>query len=311
VIFREAGEILKPRHWTNQQSEILRDKLIDLLSTLSQQRVPSSLRNIGPQWPLLGLLGAMLIATEYTMVLGTFNLFFGQMIAGFVAFFLIPLARYDLRPNVSTMLKADSRRPVLLMRSFIDDERMSDQMGIQSLIDFKRFFGLFNWQSFIDDEITRMKSEKLSFDSPLESRLACHLRRYGPFLAVGAPSQGMPVIGAARIKLTDLEWRDQVVRWIDDSVIILMMAGMTERNEFLAPGFGPARKSRCAPAATAEPAQALSETASAPTGAPQKAFSRLILMVVQMRRSSLLVRQTFIRASLRLRSAGLLYGARD
>jgi TPR repeat protein len=37
----------------------------------------------------------------------------------------------------------------------------------------------------------------------------------------------MPVIGAARTKLTDVEWQDQVKRWIDGSVIILMIAGVT------------------------------------------------------------------------------------
>ena len=105
-------------------------------------------------------------------------------------------------------------------------------MGIRSFIYFQWLFERFNWQSFIDDEITRTKSEGLSFDSPLESRFACHFARYGPFIAVGAPSQGMSVTGAARIKLTDLEWRDQVIRWIGDSVIILVMAGMTEWVEW-------------------------------------------------------------------------------
>jgi hypothetical protein len=34
------------------------------------------------------------------------------------------------------------------------------------------------------------------------------------------------------MKLADLEWQDQVVRWIDGSVVILMMAGITDWVEW-------------------------------------------------------------------------------
>jgi hypothetical protein len=42
----------------------------------------------------------------------------------------------------------------------------------------------------------------------------------------------MPVIGAARIKLTDAEWQDQVVSWIDNSVVILAMASVSRWVEW-------------------------------------------------------------------------------
>ena len=215
--------------WRLRQRRIdpLGVKLIDLVSTLSQQRAPNRLCNIAAQWPLLGL---VLIATVVTTALGTFNLF-KAIFVGFAVFFIIPLARSAFQPNANSLLKADSRRPILLLRSFIDDERMSELTGIK-FVYFHWLFERYNWRSFIDDEITSMKSESLSFDSPLESRFACHFARCSPFIAVGAPSQWMSITGAARIKLTDLEWRDQVVRWIDDSIIILMMAGMTEWLEW-------------------------------------------------------------------------------
>ena len=100
-------------------------KLVDLVSTLSQQQAPNRLRNIAAQWLLLGL---VLIATVVTMTLGTFNLF-KVIFVEFAFFFIIPLARSAFRPNANSLLKADSRRPVLLLRSFIDDERMSGADG--------------------------------------------------------------------------------------------------------------------------------------------------------------------------------------
>jgi hypothetical protein len=181
-------------------------KLIDLLSVPSQ-RAPSRLRNVGSQRPLLGW---TLIATAVIVVVGD-----GLMatessgvnsITSLVAqlgFFFILMARSAFQPSAYTVLREDDRKPVLLMRSFIDDERL-------------------NW----------LKSEGSFVDSSLESRLTSHFAHYGPFVAVGAPSEQMPVIGAARIKLTNAEWQDQVVRWIDGSVVILMMAGVTDWVEW-------------------------------------------------------------------------------
>jgi hypothetical protein len=215
---------LAVRRLRRRQIDPLGVKLIELLSTLSQQRAPSRLRSIAPQWPLLGV---VLITTVMSVVLSPFNPVFGELTAVFALGILVPLTLSVFQPNANTVLKADSRRPVLLMRSFIDDERMSELLGIRRLfIYFEWLFEGFNWRSLIDDTITEMKP------APLESRLANHFARYGPFIAVGSQSWGMPVTGAARIKLTDLEWRDQVVRWIDDSVIILMMAGVTDWVEW-------------------------------------------------------------------------------
>jgi hypothetical protein len=176
-------------------------KLTDLRSALSQQRAPSKLRNVGPQRPLRGWT-LIAIAVMVLVVHGFLPAGAPGEITGYVArfgFFLILMARSAFQPSATMVLKADNRKPVLLLRSFIDDERL-------------------NWQ----------RSESSFVDSSLESRLTNHFADYGPFIAVGAPYEDMPVIGAARIKLTNAEWRDQVVSWIDGSAIILMMAGITD-----------------------------------------------------------------------------------
>jgi hypothetical protein len=180
--------------------------LVDLLSTLSEQGAPGRLSNIGPRRPLLG---SALIVAAVIVVLGkdfipstwtwTQAESFGELTFGL----LIVMAQSAFQPNANRVLKADSRKPALLLRSFIDDEWV-------------------NWQI----------SEITLFDVSLESRLVSHFARYGPFVAVGAPSERMPIIGAARVKLTDAQWQDQVVHWIDISGVILMMAGITDWVEW-------------------------------------------------------------------------------
>jgi TPR repeat protein len=173
-------------------------KLIDLLSTLSQERTPGRLRNVGPERPLAGCL---LIAAAVILIVGGDFLPAALMsYARTIGFFFLVMAIPTFQPSANTVLKADNRKPVLLMRSFIDDER--PELLKSSLSSF--------------------------FDPSLESRLTSHFAHYGPFIAVGAPSERIPVIGASRIRLFDYEWQDQVIRWIDGSVVILMMAGITD-----------------------------------------------------------------------------------
>ena len=182
-------------------------KLLDILNMLSPQPARAGLRNIRPQRPLLGL---ALIATAAIMMVGNdfipawpVHLLKQYGISQIVFGCLIILAQSAFQPNAAAVIKADSRKPVLLLRSFIDDERLKLRLSTDTL-----------------------------FDTSLESRLISHFTRYGPFIAVGAPYERIPIIGAARIKLTDAQWQDQVIRWIDDSIVILLMAGTTDWLEW-------------------------------------------------------------------------------
>lgn len=118
---------------------------------------------------------------------------------GQLAFFLILLARGYFQPTAKNLLAADHRQPVLLLRSFIDDEQV-------------------NWQHV----------NASMFDTSFESRLVGHFSRFGPFIAVGTPQEGLPVVGAAREQLRDDEWQAQVIAWIRESRFVLMLAGVTE-----------------------------------------------------------------------------------
>jgi hypothetical protein len=96
------------------------------------------------------------------------------------------------------LLSVDKRRPVLFLRSFDDDEKM-------------RFT---KWQVGV-------------LDFSLETRLANHFRYVGPFIAVGSPTETVPIPGAARVKLPDSEWQDRVMGWICNAAVIIMYSGRT------------------------------------------------------------------------------------
>ena len=61
----------------------------------------------------------------------------------------------------------------------------------------------------------------------METRLANHFMRFGPFIAVGSPQEPVPQIGAARVKLSDAEWQAAVTTWMETSSAIVMYAGTT------------------------------------------------------------------------------------
>jgi uncharacterized protein (TIGR03382 family) len=113
-------------------------------------------------------------------------------------FLLFLYARSQFQPTAETLLANDKRPPVLLLRSFADDETISYSRGNFSFVD----------QSF-------------------ESRIAKHFFSTGPFIAVGRPKGHQPVIGAARATLADSEWQGKVIDWMDSAAVIIVMAGVT------------------------------------------------------------------------------------
>ena len=115
-----------------------------------------------------------------------------------IGFVFLIYARHHFRPGFMTVTATDRRPPVLLLRSFVDDEKVNYQRADAALFDFS-----------------------------LESRLAGHFSAIGPFIAVGAPKDDNLHLGAVRATLSDEEWQGIVVRWIYDARLIVLMAGTT------------------------------------------------------------------------------------
>lgn len=115
-----------------------------------------------------------------------------------VGFLFFIFARRDFQPDADKLLAVDTREPILFLRSFQDDEKVSYQMGSAAFVDWS-----------------------------LETRLAAHFSKIGPFIAIGNPKEKTPEIGAARALLSDDQWQARVIDWMDRSRVIVLMSGVT------------------------------------------------------------------------------------
>ena len=123
------------------------------------------------------------------------NLFFAIDCIGFLL--LLRMRRY-FQIDADALLRIDKRWPILFLRSFQDEEKVTYSASNQSL-----------------------------FDYSLESRLSRHFAHFGPFVAVGSPDEALPVPGAARAIMSNADWQDNVGRWMRESQIILVYCGRT------------------------------------------------------------------------------------
>jgi len=118
---------------------------------------------------------------------------------------LLQLGRKLSRPDAATLLEADDRAPIVLLRSFQDDEKSVKRRGVLARLLFWGFGG-------------RIR---------LEEAIAGELSRFGPFVAIGEPGERLPDLGAARAYFCDDEWQAAVLDWIGRARTIVIIGGMT------------------------------------------------------------------------------------
>ena len=103
--------------------------------------------------------------------------------------------------SADALLDRDERGPIVLLRSFMDDDARLKPKGM----------------------LAQMQRRKLR----LEEALATVLRPLGSFVAIGAPGEILPKLGASRAYFSDEEWQPAVLDWIRRSRLIVMVAGRT------------------------------------------------------------------------------------
>jgi hypothetical protein len=106
--------------------------------------------------------------------LGLIFILTGPLLA-FLGFFFLLKSRQYLQVSPDSLLSTDDRKPILFLRSFMDDP-------------------------FTEIEISWAEIAKV-LDFSLETRLANYFMHFGPFIAVGLPQEELPVPGATRVHL--------------------------------------------------------------------------------------------------------------
>jgi hypothetical protein len=112
----------------------------------------------------------------------------------------------------------DPRRPILYLRSFQDDANtLSTEWDMFVRTGYGR-------AGRLHGPIARL----VAMGGPrLEERLAAVMAPIGPFVAIGAPDEPLPQLGAARAYFTTDTWQSAVIDWVDMAQIIVKVAGPT------------------------------------------------------------------------------------
>jgi hypothetical protein len=122
--------------------------------------------------------------------------------------------------DASEQLKHDPRAPVLYLRSFQDD---SEMLGMDAGVDapsakLKKSGALAQvWRRF-----------NTSTGGRLEEVLAKEVSGVGPFVAIGAPTETLPELGAARAYFGNDTWQSAIIRWVDLAGLIIKVIGPTK-----------------------------------------------------------------------------------
>jgi hypothetical protein len=104
------------------------------------------------------------------------------------------------------MLAEDARPPIVYLRPFDTD---SAEVS-------------WSWSS-------RLRiSPTAGVEKTYEERLARTLRKIGPFVAVGDPTEGLPLLGAARVYAADEDWQETVGELTARAGVVLVHAGESE-----------------------------------------------------------------------------------
>jgi uncharacterized RDD family membrane protein YckC len=107
-------------------------------------------------------------------------------------------------PAAEHVLAEDTRRPILLLRSFEADE----QFTVRRASWVQRLFG--------------------PGRVPLEVALTRELTDFGPVIAIGRPGEPLPPHGAARQYVSNDQWQQRVTEYVGKSQMVLVMLGETE-----------------------------------------------------------------------------------
>jgi hypothetical protein len=104
------------------------------------------------------------------------------------------------------VLAADARPPIVYLRPF-----GADRAEIAT-----------RWSS-------RLRvSPRVGFEKTYEERLARTLRTVGPFVAIGDPTERLPLLGATRAYAADEDWRKTVDELTSRASVVLLHAGEGE-----------------------------------------------------------------------------------
>jgi hypothetical protein len=174
------------------------------MNSVQPSRSPSAASSKGLQLIGVLLIGVGALALHLASVQEVSLLSLVGMLAaglvGSVGLILLQKGRKRQAMTAEAVMADDSRRPVVYLREFAEDERAAATFGI--------------WLSF------QTRTE--------EEQLAHVVTEIGPFVAIGDPRETLPDLGAARLYVPDEQWRERVLNLIRRASLVVLRAGTTQ-----------------------------------------------------------------------------------
>ncbi len=149
---------------------------------------------------------ALLISFALTPLVGAVPLFIGYLI-------LRKGKKYSVEGGES-VLKRDTRPPVLYLRSF------NDEVEDRSMAKYVK-------------NISTSNKKDLALTMPSvgfreQDALGYVFRKIGPYIALGKPGEKLPELGSSKIYVPNESWQNAIRDYFKKSILIIFRAGKTE-----------------------------------------------------------------------------------
>ena len=126
----------------------------------------------------------------------------------------------------------DERSPILYLRSFLDDRKQTlvapSRWAILSGVRPQDYLPV-PWRYILMANPIRILRVLLGSSADTsEEQLGLYLRRFGPFVAIGQPGERFASPGAARMYVSNEEWKDVVDSYLAQSKFVVLQPASTE-----------------------------------------------------------------------------------
>jgi hypothetical protein len=132
--------------------------------------------------------------------------FFGPLLFGSIAGLCVAGARRMSASLTLPSQAADTRPPVVYLRSFQSDRRLSRRVLVIGRV--------FSWRTE-------------------EEQFVAALRESGPVVAIGRPGERLPRLGAQRVYVDEADWRQQIRSWFTHAALVAIHVPATPTEGLL------------------------------------------------------------------------------
>jgi hypothetical protein len=180
-------------------------------------RNPSAGRLFQIEGYIIGFVGLLFIIGDQKQDSMELLLYgFGALIGGYYIWFQ---GRRIASVSAEQLLLQDKRAPVLFIRSFEDEEKSYSLSTFYNLIK----------TVFVDLKfLKRYFQAGASFWGPvLQLQFNGLFSKIGPFIAIGRPGEKIPAMGAARLYVSDNDWKNVISDFLSRARLIVVLPGTT------------------------------------------------------------------------------------